>query len=597
MKKYFFPIIIQLMCLAAVCQTQKPLLVKASTGNPTDYMRKVGIINKQLVFSKANENETYSFEKKKPLLGKNENYRPAVNGGGLSVMVKPEISIQEKPSVAAAATIRINNIISKGGLSDPDPMPAIGEKTILISNAHWLKFFDKSTGQMLAETTTTALFWRFLSPVIPGENTPNPEYASNFYDIPKDIPYPCSKSKPCNVTDCGDGGYGKDNLPCPEKTDEGLINEAYDVRVLYQKEHKRFVVVAALRNQSSQDNNCYNANGAIDCSQYLIRLIAIAVSVSENPADGFHIYRTGENNYRDWPRAIVDQDYLVIANNSPGSDGSSVVTCFSFSQMKDGQGPTIDGFRIKRNDGTNTPKAVVPVTNLLTNQYSTTLFFLEQAEGGSGTVKIWYLKKPPIASTIFENPPTTLKLAGEITVNNASFAGGAYAGITYFDNSIYTVSYQSFYNVSSSKRQGYGLNIFKIPVFEKSNGQYEASDKPGDGFQHFIFKNENYSYMDPSLAVDAFKNIAIQFIRIPRSKTASEKPQIRYKVKFSQEAEWRASKLVKEWEVADEGEKKLVDYSWIVKDPYSISHFWQAHKYKSVGGGATWLNKIDLSSF
>lgn len=197
MKNYFFTGILQLMCLVAVCQTQKPLLVKASTGNPTDYMRKVSIINKQLIFNKTSENETYSFEKKKPSLITNKNYSPAVNGGGQSVMVKPEITVQEKPSVAAAATIRINNIISKGDRSDPDPMPAIGEKTILISNASWIKFFDKSTGQMLVETSTTALFWRFLSPVIPGENTPNPEYASNFYNIPKDIPYPCSKSKPC----------------------------------------------------------------------------------------------------------------------------------------------------------------------------------------------------------------------------------------------------------------------------------------------------------------------------------------------------------------------------------------------------------------
>jgi len=33
------------------------------------------------------------------------------------------------------------------------------------------------------------------------------------------------------------------------------------------------------------------------------RHLMIAVSVSENPADGFHLYAIKEANYRDWQRA------------------------------------------------------------------------------------------------------------------------------------------------------------------------------------------------------------------------------------------------------------------------------------------------------
>jgi len=162
------------------------------------------------------------------------------------------------------------------------------------------------------------------------------------------------------------------------------------------------VVIAALRPQTAKDNNCYNRDGSDhDCSQYLIRLVAIAISVSENPADGFHVYRTTENNYRDWPNAVVDQDYLVIAHKGGGAEtnGQSIATVFSFRQMKDGvAGSSVKGFRIRQvND--QTPVAVVPVANVLTDVYSQAFFFIENL--GSGKIKIWYIKKPSDTSAIF----------------------------------------------------------------------------------------------------------------------------------------------------------------------------------------------------
>jgi hypothetical protein len=590
MKKIFLVWLLQSMTLLANSQKQ-PVLVKATRDNAADYWKKAAIFQKKNRPVYAEE-QNYSFEKVNKFKSANDPAIQAANS--YSVMVKPELTAQEKPQVTMAATARINSKIS--GTGGPDPMPAVGEKTILVGNTGWMKFFDKATGEVLLETDANALFWRFLSPVIPGTTTPNPDFASNFYNIPTDIPLACSKSKPCGVDDCGNGGYTTSQQPCNPLTDEGIINEAYDIRLLYQKEHKRFVVIAALRNQSARDNNCYNADGAIDCAQYLIRLVAVAVSVSEDPSDGFHIYRTGENNYRDWPNAVVDKDYLVISNKGGGplSNGTSIATVYSFVQMKDGAGPVIDGFTVKQNDNTGTPQAVVPVGNVLTNQNGGAIFFLENK--GSGKVRIWYIKKPNNAGSIFQDPPSKLTLAGQLVVDGAGFEGGAFAGITYFDNCIYMTSYQSFYPSTATKRVGFGLNIFRIPVLSKSTGGYEVSSKASDGFQHFVFKNENYSYMDPSIAVDGFKNIVIQFVRLPRNKNATEKPQIRAKVKFSQEADFRASVLLKEWGVDEPGDDRLVHYSWVVKDPFHLSHFWMAHKYKSAAGGGTWLSRLDLNS-
>lgn len=590
------------------CEAQKktPLLVRANAANIKENFRKT------IQYSAANRvtgesDEIYSFEKRtrkispiNNVLKKSSSIEVIGNENGARPI--------EKPTYAISPLVKINNAVSREG--GPDPMVAVGEKTVLVSNTHWLKFFDKAGGTVLHEISTTGLFWQFVNPVIPGTSTPNPDYASNFYDIPEDVPYYCSKSKPCGVDKCGEGGYGSNDLPCTEKTDEGLINEAYDVRVYYQKEHKRFVVVAALRNQSSKDNNCYNADGAIDCSRYLIRLVAVAVSASENPADGFYTYRTGENNYRDWPNAFVDQDYLVIANLGGGDDytnGKSIVTVYNFRQMKDGVSGIIQGFTIAQNNAAQTAGSLIPISNFQTNQYSEVFFFLENnywgtdgalhARRNEGKAKIWYFTKPANAGTIFQHPPTELKLAGEISIEDRSFDGGAAAGITYYNGFIYYSSFQKFYDATSTKRTGFGLNILKIPAIKKSNGTYEVTKNTAAGFKHYEFKDENYSYLDVSIAVDAFHNMAINFIRLPRSKNSSEFPQVRCKVKFSHEENWRASRLIKQWGNTSDGNERHVHYSWITKDPYSINKFWLAQYYKNNNQAGTWIDDISLGDF
>lgn len=608
MRKILFPILFQLFLIVGLCQDKtpqrdksplriqnnQPLLVKANTSSPAEDMKKVRLAYQKNKSKVVQAEERYSFEKRRGQTLAGRNFRGQVTN------IKPEPKFEETPSQQISAVGKINLVTGDDG--GPDPMVAVGEKTILVGNTGWIKFFDKATGQVLEETNATSLFWRYLSPTIPGTNQPNPEFASNFYNIPKDLPYYCSKSNPCHVERCEAGtSYDEKNLPCGETDttieNAGLINEAYDLRVFYQKEHKRFVLIAALRNQSSKDNNCYNRDGSLDCSQYLIRLVAIAVSVSENPADGFHIYRTGENNYRDWPNASVDQDYLAIANKSgdSSSNGRSIVTVFSFSQMKDGVGPTIDGFRIKQDDAAKTPQAVIPVANLQTNVYSRAFFFIENL--GSGKIKVWYFKKPSTANNIFQNPPTQLKEAGEVSIDEADFSGGAFAGVTYYDGMLYTVSYQNFDTATNTKRDGFGLNVFQIPIINKTTGEYEVSQKASDGFQHSVFKSNDYSYLDPALAVDAFKNIVIQFIRIPRSKSSVDKPQIRFKVKFSNKSEWENSVLVKKWDIDEEGNDRLVHYSWVTKDPFSLSQFWQAHIFKANGKTGTWIGRIDLGKF
>ena len=286
---------------------------------------------------------------------------------------------------------------------------------------------------------------------------------------------------------------------------------------------------------------------------------------------------------------------IAYKGGSDATNGKSVVTVFSFRQMKDGVGPSVDAFRIKQDDQASMPKGVTPVQNLLTNQYSQAFFFIEDA--GTGRIRIWYLKKPTLAADIFKNPPTQLVKAGEIVIADAAFTGGAFAGATYYDNMLYTVSYQGMYPASGTKRKGYGLNVFQIPVVEQTNGGYKASKNISQGFKHSIFKSESHSFRNPSIAVDLLHNIVIQFVRIPRDSTSSEFPNIRYKVKLSHRADWEYSELAKNWDAPHPEAKKLVDFSWVAKDPYKLTHFWQAHIYKANGTTGTWITRIDLGTF
>ncbi len=590
-----------------ITQDNQPVLVKGNIGRPTDYMRRVRLAYRRTRKKPLQVERRYSFERKRGEVGRSpELERSPSEAGRLKdfqsvkdVQIKSEIELGTQAQGTLGPVARINDETkSRGG---PDPMVAVGEKNVLVGNYDWIKFFDKTSGQVLEEMDVDSLFWRFLSPTVPGTNQPNPDFASNFYNIPKDVPLACSRSQPCKPHDCDNNDYDDDDLPCGETDatieDAGLIREAYDLKVLYQKEHRRFVVVAALRPQTAKDNNCYNRDGSdADCSQYLIRLVAMAISVSENPADGFHVYRTTENNYRDWPNAVVDQDYLVIAHKSGSAEsiGRSIVTVFSFKQMKDGlAGSSVKGFRIRQRD--DTPLAVTPVANVLTDTNSQAFFFIENL--GDGKIKIWYIKKPTDPAAIFQNPPTRLTEAGQISIDGAGFGGGAFAGATFYSNMLYMVSYQQFHEATSTKRPGYGMNVFQIPVIKKTNGDYQASKSVSEGFQHSVFEHADYSYMDSSIAVDFLKNIVIQFVRLPRSLSSSEKPQIRYKVKFSHQPDWKDSRLSKQWGDSTAGNERLVHFSWVAKDPFKLQHYWHAHIFKSASDEGTWVGRVNLGIF
>lgn len=483
--------------------------------------------------------------------------------------IKPDLEINPELN---KKKIEIFNATHMRGL---DAMVAAGQNFVIASDAGQISIYKKSNGQHIYSASAVDFFNIFLSPTINGNSNPN--YVT-FPDVPANIPWYCNRD-----------GYDPNTT-----TGQGLIKDAYDVRIMYEKSHRRFVILAALRNQVTRTcAPCVTVLQKNECNDYAVRLVAWAVSASEDPMQGWYFYRTGKSNYRDWPRFTVDQDYMVIANNGPGDDGSAMVQVYSFPDMVQGKG-SIRKFTIHRQDAMLPVRSVIPVPNHLSNSLENFIYFAQKVDENRG-LSIWYIKKPGVRSAIFDNPPAFLTHAGTIKFNTKKF-NDPLSGIIYSDNKIWVVSNQVAYGASGNNNAGYGLNVIKIPVKYSSNGNKVVSMLPIDGYWHSFYSHPDYSYEKPAIAVNLFKDMTISFIRYPVAKNSNEKSEVRYKAFFHDEAEPRGSVEVKKSERSSSGKLDL-DYSWLTHDPYEAMHFWVAHSFLDADNQQKMVvRKINLQS-
>jgi hypothetical protein len=563
--------VLLLLCSSCLLQAQDDQVFKAEIKNMKTHLqglKKVSGVNADLIKKPVIKGEKYDFE------------ITATDGEDdiSEVVYKKDLEIKsDKSDLAINPELNTNTtyFFNATHMSGLDAMVAVGQNFVIASDAGQISMYKKSNGQNIFNTNADDFFSIFLSPTIGGNANPN--YIT-FPDVPANIPWYCNR----------------DDYNPNTTTGKGLIQDAYDVRIMYEKSHRRFVVLAALRNQVTRTcTPCVNPDQKKDCKDYAIRLVAWAVSASEDPSQGWYFYRTGKSNYRDWPRFTVDQDYLVIANNGPGDNNSALVQVYSFPDMVQAKS-SVRKFTIKRQDAMSPVKSVIPIPNHPSNSLENYLYFAQKVDDSRG-LSIWYIKKPGVRSAIFDNPPSFLSPAGTIKFETKKFKDPL-SGIIYSDGKIWVVSNQVAYGASNNKNAGYGLNVFKIPVKQGNNGNKIVSMLPMDGFWHSFYSHPDYSYEKPAIAVNIFKDMAISFIRYPVAKNSNEKSEVRYKAFFHGEVEPRGSVLVKESERSETGKLKI-DYSWLTHDPYETMHFWVAHSFLNANNQQNMVvKKIDLQS-
>jgi hypothetical protein len=186
-----------------------------------------------------------------------------------------------------------------------DPMIAAGKDFVIVSEDHWIEFLYKTgpkAGKQLdskAGEKTLLSSYEFFGGFFAPQNNDGSVNRNNI-NLHGRFPPSFDPAVTCKPT-------ANPSLPC--------MNEAYDTRVIYDPYRNRFVIMSAMRGSSLKGTTSLVAR----------RYVAIAVSKTEDPRDGFYQYATTESNYSDWPRIASAEGLLVVAHNAcKGPEASDI---------------------------------------------------------------------------------------------------------------------------------------------------------------------------------------------------------------------------------------------------------------------------------
>jgi hypothetical protein len=266
----------------------------------------------------------------------------------------PDISNEGNPSPPVLAPPAETFDVSGTGA---DMLVAAGTSAIAVAGDASVRFYAKDgtplTGGPLGNSNALPLGemfdpFRRTQAVTPGEESP---LDVNLYS---GFPLPCD-----DPSYAATQGYRY----C-------VSSSPYDTRVHWDPVGSRWVVLANLRNyvftnyfQSQYDNPGlsdeelfeielldYGTCGAISDPSHngapvpepehcklARRLLAVAVSRTDDPRDGFYTYVLIENNYRDWPWMAVDGDWMILSHLGAEQPGGAAATLVSLADMRLGK--------------------------------------------------------------------------------------------------------------------------------------------------------------------------------------------------------------------------------------------------------------------
>ncbi len=229
---------------------------------------------------------------------------------------------------------------------DYDPMIAAGFKYLVVTQDHQIGFFDKQ-GVLLpskngekTKMDPLELFAGFISDTLANGKTNETNINRHLGIGP-------------------DGGVGCDPTNASKPTP--CINEFYDTRVVFDAGSKRFLILSAVR-----ANTGYKKADTLQTTDpWVRRFVAMGISKTEDPRDGFHLYMTTETNYSDWPRVSAQNGAVVVAHNSyqtthKREGPTPTMYVFSLDSMKKGR-PRPTNRKIYAEE---TGGSVMPVVNL-----------------------------------------------------------------------------------------------------------------------------------------------------------------------------------------------------------------------------------------
>lgn len=200
------------------------------------------------------------------------------------------------PEVPAPTTAAV----FEAGVLGHDPQVAVGDRFVFVYTAHRYQLLDKATGRTLeasGEVPSVGDFSGIFEPVWAPrdrDGAPNPANINSRLRFTAADPLACDAESPTRSNAC--------------------VQEFYDTRVLWDAQRKRFWVESAARNHlwECAEGRC---QGEKQSRTQARRYIAIAVSRTEDPRQGFHHYVLVDE-YADWPKIGLNERYLILSHRA-----------------------------------------------------------------------------------------------------------------------------------------------------------------------------------------------------------------------------------------------------------------------------------------
>lgn len=477
-------------------------------------------------------------------------------------------------------------LVLDAGKLGHDPQIAVGDRFIILYEAHGYRLLDKATGQVLAqeagdEIAPQGSFADLFAPLwVPRDKrgAPNRNNLNLLLGFNPAAPMPCDPENPRASASC--------------------VQEFYDTRIVWDALRKRFWVESAARNhlwlcegmqgntgdgghgEADEDDDEIGGDGCNDGrhSDQARRFVAIAVSVSDDPRKGWHRYALTDE-YTDWPKISLHDHYLLV-----GYRAGHNVYVFDADKLAAGN-PGGAPVRIARIDARRLGASVTVLTAAAHHGPSDGFTYLVGTDG-SGTVT-------PVA---LYNPDPN-RAAQPYLVRGASVQVGARFksfddSPVYRDGQLYLAQDEC---VEGVPRCGIrDIAAVRLPVHGEggTSPRIFATTSPSAGFLSFLLQGrEPYeppsdwsTYEKPAFDVNGHGDMVMVFARRGYRTAAPLPSEVRYTILYHGERAPRPSVLLKRGTDADlpdvdDNRKAGIDLAYAQTDPTDDWTVWVTHAY------------------
>ncbi len=460
------------------------------------------------------------------------------------------------------------SVVLEGEKLGHDPSVAVGDRYLVVYTAHRYHVRDKATGELVAplsgsEVAPVGDFSTLFSPLwAPRDKrgAPNPANINTRLRLVAGDPLRCDPEDP----------LGPASPAC--------VREFYDTRVLWDGQRKRFWIESAVRNHlwfctRTATQPCADPKHSATQPR---RFIAVAVSRTEDPRQGFHRYVLVDE-YSDWPKMGLHDRYLLL-----GHRNSTNLYVFDADRLAAGN-PDHGPVRLAKLDARAFPGAR----------------FLDEVNqhGPAGDVTLLVGTDGSDHLTMFGlwNPDPSRAVAPRVIagprVSVAARLGSFENNAVYRDGRVYLTM-----DECTPGHDGCGprrIRVLRLPVtVEARDGEraLAVTTDPARGYLDATFGGREpddapgdvADYVKPALDVTAAGDVVVGYARRSFKMRAEQPFELRYSILYHGEAAPRPGVVVRRgtWMEApdlDDNGKAGIDLAGAQTDPGDERTVWISH--------------------